>query len=127
MDCWKKYTASELEESIRNDPLTQEKVKKTIKSKIVQIEFAGKLPSSVILPSGDRKYSVFIRENDNMDEQKIRLIHALNHAYREVSVFSDRESGADCGIEELIDAEARKFYSENKGFVDGLYETLRKK
>jgi len=124
---WKKYTAKKLEENVIKDPLTIGKIKQTLQTKINELRFYGGMYASCIIPVGNRRYSIFISTKDSPEKQKIKMIHTIDHAYREVSVYSDESDKPSCRIEEIIENDAQKFCKYNKNFVDTLYKSLIKR
>jgi Zn-dependent peptidase ImmA (M78 family) len=120
-----------LEDIIRNNPLTPEKVTGLVREEcldsvwIAPPLFYGKTTKGGLVENG-ANWAVYI--NKNYEEEKyLTFMHEIVHLYYEYYDKDDEVTFDDAGrIEVLADAEAERFVELHPSFVKELCESLVK-
>jgi len=102
--------------------LTQDDFKLVLEERVKEVRFgpmisgAGLYKAPLMDKSDFGKYIIKINELKDQEEQKLGLIHEILHILCPMST-----------AEEVIETETKRFYEENREFVNKIYENLKHK
>ena len=145
------YTPYELETLVASEPLTQNDVQEILGEKVERIHFLspqrlnakGMILHLCSARPRTEKVNIYI-QNNSREEEEITLVHEVVHLrYRTGDEIPYRESdsgqmrsvlgmgdpfyGKHKTFEDIVEAEAQRFYAENRAFVSDLYSGVLRK
>ena len=127
---WIDYTSMSLGEKIRGCPLSKKDVLHFLENNFHDIEF-NFYPTGLLVSNESYKFNICINLRQGIEGQGLSLIHEVIHGFyraKGVGLFpryylGEKTEGAI--MEDIIEEEARRFYNENKYFVDNLIGRLK--
>lgn len=101
---------------IETNPLTPEKVKKTLENKVGNVLIKPMIVhGGITYKKENGRQDILIREADPLSEKKVTLVHEVAHI---IYPDSSDDLTDDCDI--CIEREAKRFVADNLLFVDEL-------
>lgn len=123
MTVWEndELSTQELEELIRERPLTQKSIESILQNNINQIKLCD-VGGSCTIPFGEERYIILITSQVKTGEQEIHLIREISHIHYKIRAGPYKKSAKM--IDKMLQAETERFYFENKDFAKQIYSDI---